>query len=448
VVGSSWQTFSDGTSTGTTTTVTGLTNGTAYRFRVAAVTGFGTGAYSTESAVVTPLTVASAVTNLTPTPGDRRVTLNWTAPVDNGGSAVTDYVVQYRTQLTPQPEWTTFTDAVSSSTQAIVTGLENGVVYRFRVAAVTAAGTSTNWLRISDVTPATVPSAPGGLVVEPSDGRVALAWSTPNNGGSQIADYIVQYRTNTAGSQWQTFADGVSVEASTIVTGLTNATSYVFRVAAINAMGQGQPSAEAIAMPGPQAPAPTRLTGRAGDSSVSLVWTAPTIARGQQIVDYAIDFRLMTGDVGGPWQRANDSVSTSTQATVTGLLNGQTYEFRVAAITTPGNVVGVFSAVSARQTPQALPPAPSSLTAKKQTSTSVALSWTPPLAMARATTAVVTGYVVQYREATSSRWVTREISGSSTSSVISQLSSRKSYVFRVAARSSAGLGAFTSEVRA
>jgi hypothetical protein len=62
--GSTWTTFSDGTSTAASATVTGLTNGTAVQFRVAAVNGIGTGAYSTASAAVTPTLALPAISGL------------------------------------------------------------------------------------------------------------------------------------------------------------------------------------------------------------------------------------------------------------------------------------------------------------------------------------------------------------------------------------------------
>ena len=53
--GASWTTFTDGVSTATSTTVTGLTNGTAYVFRVSAVNSNGNSVYSSASNSVIPL---------------------------------------------------------------------------------------------------------------------------------------------------------------------------------------------------------------------------------------------------------------------------------------------------------------------------------------------------------------------------------------------------------
>ena len=51
---SSWSTFSDGASTNTFTTITGLSNGTSYKARVSATNAIGTGSASTASAAATP----------------------------------------------------------------------------------------------------------------------------------------------------------------------------------------------------------------------------------------------------------------------------------------------------------------------------------------------------------------------------------------------------------
>ena len=70
--GSTWSTFDDGVSADTTAAVTGLTNGTAYVFQVAAVNTEGTGPYSTESDPVTPATVPDAPTGIVVAYGSTR----------------------------------------------------------------------------------------------------------------------------------------------------------------------------------------------------------------------------------------------------------------------------------------------------------------------------------------------------------------------------------------
>ena len=68
----------------------------------------------------------------TGTAGDGSVSLTWAAPSSDGGSAITDYVVEYSTDDTT---WSTFVDGTSALTSATVTGLANATTYRFRVTA-------------------------------------------------------------------------------------------------------------------------------------------------------------------------------------------------------------------------------------------------------------------------------------------------------------------------
>ena len=75
-------------------TVTGLTNGTAYTFTVTATNANGTGAASAPSTAVTPLAVApGAPTGVSAAAGNASAVVSWTAPVNNGGSAITSYTV-------------------------------------------------------------------------------------------------------------------------------------------------------------------------------------------------------------------------------------------------------------------------------------------------------------------------------------------------------------------
>lgn len=95
-------------------------------------------------------------------------------------------------------------------------------------------------------------------------------------------------------------------------------------------------------------PAPTGVTATAGNSQVALAWTAPTVLSVLPITDYVIQSSTNSGST---WATVSDGTSTSTSATVTSLVNGDSYAFRVAGVNAVGT--GPFSAATASVTPAA-----------------------------------------------------------------------------------------------
>lgn len=148
--------------------------------------------------------------------------------------------------------------------------------------------------------PPTGPQAPTGVVAQPGNGLVSLAWAAPaSNGGAAITDYVVQY-SGDGGSSWTTFADGTSSLTRAVVTGLTNGTSYVFRVAGVNAAGTGAASANSVAI-APRAVVAVGAEIGVGSSPVVQLVQASTGAVLAQVTAFEPAFRggvrVALGDV-------------------------------------------------------------------------------------------------------------------------------------------------------
>ncbi|MFZ6003773.1 MAG: fibronectin type III domain-containing protein [Actinomycetota bacterium] len=123
-------------STATTQTLTGLTNGWPYRFRVAATNIQGSGVRSTASLEIRPGT-PSMPTAPVATASSGQATVSWVLPAVDNGSPITRYVI------TPQVGYFVLPSRTFSSTATTqtLTGLTNGWPYRFRIAAINARGT-------------------------------------------------------------------------------------------------------------------------------------------------------------------------------------------------------------------------------------------------------------------------------------------------------------------
>jgi hypothetical protein len=247
--GNIWTPFSDAVSGLTTAVVNGLTNGTAYRFRLAAVNAIGQSTYSLPSGIVVPRTTPGTPTSLVGTAGIGQVTLSWTAPASNGGSPIYDYWVQYKVTGQPDSAYTTFGDGVSAATTMTIGGLIPGTSYTFRMFAQNGVGLGTASAPVVVAIPAkTAPSAPTGLVATSSGGQVNLRWIAPaDNGGSAITNYIVQYKvTGQPDTTYKTMNTRLPTSLSQAIRGLPLRTSYTFRVFARNAIGTGPASASSL----------------------------------------------------------------------------------------------------------------------------------------------------------------------------------------------------------
>ena len=99
----------------------------------------------------------------------------------------------------------------------------------------------------------TEPGAPTSVTGTAGNAQVSLSWTAPAfTGYTNITDYVIQYSTSaTFASSVTTFSDGVSSSTSTTVTGLTNGTTYYFRVAAVNTVGPSQYSSISSPAVGP-----------------------------------------------------------------------------------------------------------------------------------------------------------------------------------------------------
>jgi cellulose 1,4-beta-cellobiosidase len=289
--------------------------------------------------------VPAAPTALTAAAGNAQITLSWAA---SPGAA--SYTVKRAT--TSGGPYTAVATGVTAAGY-INTGLTNGTTYYYVVSAVNSAGESANSVQASatPVAGTTVPAAPTALTAVAGNAEIALSWTASTGATS----YTVK-RATTSNGPYTAVATGVTA-TSFVNTGLTNGTAYYYVVSAVNSAGESANSAQASATPvaGTTIPAaPTALAATAGDSQVSLTWTASTGA-----TSYTVK-RATTS--GGPYTAVAPSV-TATGYVNTGLTNGTTYYYVVSAVNSAGESV---NSAQASATPVAVT-TPSSLAVQYKT---------------------------------------------------------------------------------
>ena len=354
-----WEDIADSDAATTSHILTGLTNDIEHIFRVRAVDGTEASdpsvsvAGTPKAASYVPVKLLNFSAAQT---GDGEVELTWDAhryPLTVSG-------YEYKQD---SGDWNAITGSDSSTHSHTVTGLTKDTAYTFAIRAVNGAGSTESDSR--SVTIIGQPTKPDSFTAVAGDEQVWLGWRSP-------ADFTIsgyEYQQKTGGDfsdDWTSIPGSRSGTTFYIVTGLTNDTSYTFRVRAVNAAGGSDASVEKPATPGEASSAPGVPEGFAarqtGDGQVELTWGASS--NPLNVTGYE------SRQNNGSWTTISESDSRTVSHSFTNLGTGK-YSFRVRAVNNSGNSA---SSDSQFVTVVAEPAAPTDLAAETG-DTQVGLTW-------------------------------------------------------------------------
>jgi fibronectin type 3 domain-containing protein len=178
-----------------------------------------------------------------------------------------------------------------------------------------------------------VPDAPLDLSAVASGSSVQLGWSPPSNATPGVTYNV--YRTTTQGKERANaaapIAKGVTGTGYTD-SSVTTSTTYYYVVTATNPLGfEGLGSEEASTVPS-RPPAPTIEQPTTGNTEATIDFTPQSSDGGSPITSYT----ATANDQTDPARGGQTQTGAGSPITITGLTNGDSYTFTVAATNTVG----------------------------------------------------------------------------------------------------------------
>jgi fibronectin type 3 domain-containing protein len=347
----------------TTYTDSGLATSTTYNYQIQAFDLAGNTSLSSPTvAVSTVYTIPpTAPTNVVGTPYSAAgITLTWTASQDPMG--LSSYQIFRGTSPANLLQVGTVAGTTTSYNDHSLTA---STTYYYSVDATESSYVSTT-SAIASATTLALPSAPTNPVATPVSGQqIGLTW-TASTGGLPIASYHVFRGTAPNGLSQIAVTTGSPYTDRNV----TPSTTYYYQVQANDTGGNTSPmsaAASATTLPSPNTP--TNLAAAATSATrISLTWTETVPPAGLPIGSYQVYCGLAPGSL------SKIATVLNSPYNYPGLTAGTTYYCAVLAADTGGDLSAMSAPVSAIT--DALPGAPTNVTATANSSTRVTVTWT------------------------------------------------------------------------
>ena len=309
---------------------------------------------------------ASAATITGITAGNTSLSVAFTAPAYDGGSAITNY--KYSTD--GGANWTL---ANTTSSPIGITGLTNGTSYNVQIKAVNANGDgmATASSVGAPVASSTTPSVPTINSITSASAQLTINYTPGSDGGSAITGY--KYSTD-GGVNFVDIATAnplvITTQSTSGTPSLFNGTSYSVQIKAVNANGSGVATVSTTATPSGQAAAPSSVVITPSTTSLSVAFTAGSNG-GSTITNYKYSI-----DGGTTFTLCNPAQTTS-PIVISNLNFATANSVQILAVNAYGD--GIATATTAATTTSTTPSAPI-ITAITPSSGSLSVAFTAPVA--------------------------------------------------------------------
>ena len=267
--------------------------------------------------------------------------LTWKPPLIDGGASVRGYVVSKCD--TNKLLWTVVKEKWEGLSWKI-TKLIEGKEYVFRVSAINDNGTGPALLS-TKLVPKNLfgkPDAPGkpeAIRIHINSITICYA-ASKNDGGSKIVGYNIE-RLKNRGSRWVKCNDEPVEDLTYRITGLSEGSSYEFRIFAVNEAGESAASETSPLIecrlpttpPGP--PCVVRLVD-SSTTTATIVWEPPLNDNGGEITGYFVEKKNFDRSDTEQWYRVNETAVQKCEMVLEGLEDKKVYEVQVRAVNSAG----------------------------------------------------------------------------------------------------------------